>query len=173
MHSSLHRDFTTFSMVSVLIGAVCNIVFRPCILSFVFSYGEYAVLHWQLLSHRRFSTLWGSFHFLCGKKDTASPQEKSISTWRQKVVLPLYRAGDLLLFIMQSSESIVTVCFNSSLLRYGGDIAVGAMTILTVLCSFAHASSSGNCAGSTANFPVYNYGAKNADRVKKNIPFCF
>ena len=41
------------------------------------------------------------------------------------------------MFIMQASESVISVCFNSSLLRYGGDMAVGAMTILTSVMQFA------------------------------------
>ena len=69
---------------------------------------------------------------------------------------------------MQASESVVSVCFNSSLLHYGGDIAVGAMTILTSVMQFAMLPLQGIAQGSQ---PVssYNYGAKNADRVKKTF----
>ena len=69
---------------------------------------------------------------------------------------------------MQSSESIVTVCFNSSLLRYGGDIAVGAMTILTSVMQFAMLPLQGIAQGAQP-ISSYNYGAKNADRVKKTF----
>ena len=67
---------------------------------------------------------------------------------------------------MQASESIISVCFNSSLLKYGGDIAVGAMTILTSVMQFAMLPLQGLGQGAQ---PVlsYNYGAKNRDRVKK------
>ncbi|MFR7395434.1 MAG: MATE family efflux transporter [Blautia wexlerae] len=72
---------------------------------------------------------------------------------------------------MQSSESIVTVCFNSSLLRYGGDIAVGAMTILTSVMQFAMLPLQGIAQGAQP-ISSYNYGAqKYADRVKKT-PSC-
>ena len=66
---------------------------------------------------------------------------------------------------MQSSESIISICFNSSLLRYGGDIAVGAMTILTSVMQFATLPMQGLGQGAQ---PVisYNYGACNAKRVK-------
>ena len=69
-------------------------------------------------------------------------------------------------FIMQASESIISVCFNSSLLKYGGDVAVGAMTILTSVMQFAMLPLQGLGQGAQ---PImsYNYGAKNSDRVKK------
>ena len=67
---------------------------------------------------------------------------------------------------MQASESIISVCFNSSLLKYGGDTAVGAMTILTSVMMFAMLPLQGLGQGAQ---PIisYNYGAKNASRVKK------
>lgn len=67
---------------------------------------------------------------------------------------------------MQASESVISVCFNSSLLKYGGDIAVGAMTILTSVMQFAMLPLQGIGQGAQ---PImsYNYGARNPDRVKK------
>ena len=53
-----------------------------------------------------------------------------------RIILPSLALG-LATFIMQASESVISVCFNSSLLKYGGDIAVGAMTILTSVMQFA------------------------------------
>ena len=69
---------------------------------------------------------------------------------------------------MQASESIISVCFNSSLLKYGGDVAVGAMTILTSVMQFAMLPLQGLGQGAQ---PImsYNYGAKNADRVKSTF----
>ena len=66
---------------------------------------------------------------------------------------------------MQASESVISICFNSSLLRYGGDIAVGAMTILTSVMQFAMLPLQGLGQGAQ---PIisYNYGARNVDRVK-------
>lgn len=66
---------------------------------------------------------------------------------------------------MQASESVISICFNSSLLKYGGDIAVGAMTILTSVMQFAMLPLQGLGQGAQ---PIisYNYGAKNADRVR-------
>ena len=69
---------------------------------------------------------------------------------------------------MQSSESVISVCFNSSLLKYGGDMAVGAMTILTSVMQFAMLPMQGIAQGAQ---PIlsYNFGARNADRVKKTF----
>ena len=66
---------------------------------------------------------------------------------------------------MQASESVISVCFNASLLKYGGDIAVGAMTILTSVMQFAMLPTQGIAQGAQ---PIlsYNFGAKNVDRVK-------
>ena len=66
---------------------------------------------------------------------------------------------------MQASESVISVCFNASLLKYGGDIAVGAMTILTSVMQFAMLPLRGLGQG---GHPIisYNYRAKNVDRVK-------
>ena len=69
-------------------------------------------------------------------------------------------------FIMQSTESVISVCFNSSLLKYGGDMAVGAMTILTSVMQFAMLPMQGIGQGAQ---PImsFNYGARNPDRVRK------
>ena len=102
--------------------------------------------------------------FLFGKKNHAeNPAEKS-PAWSAKIILPSLALG-LSTFIMQASESVISVCFNSSLLRYGGDIAVGAMTILTSVMQFAMLPLQGLGQGAQ---PIisYNYGARNADRVK-------
>ena len=84
-----------------------------------------------------------------------------------KLVFPCVALG-LSAFIMQSSESVISVCFNASVLEYGGDIAVGAMTILTSVMQFAMLPLQGIAQGAQ---PIlsYNYGAKNAGRVKKTF----
>ena len=111
------------------------------------------------------STIWVIF-FLCGKKTQLHLRKKYMHL-KSKVIIPCVTLG-LAAFIMQASESVVTVCFNSSLLRYGGDIAVGAMTILTSVMQFAMLPLQGIAQGSQP-ISSYNYGAKNADRVKKTF----
>ena len=71
-------------------------------------------------------------------------------------------------FIMQASESVIAVCFNSSLLKYGGDIAVGSMTILTSVMQFALLPLQGIGQGAQ---PIisFNFGAKNRNRVKETF----
>ena len=83
---------------------------------------------------------------------------------RAAVVLPCLALG-LSPFIMQSTESLIAMCFNSSLLKYGGDIAVGAMTVLTSIMQFAMMPLQGLTQGAQ---PIisYNYGARNAQRVR-------
>lgn len=72
---------------------------------------------------------------------------------------------------MQASESIISICFNSSLLKYGGDVAVGAMTILTSVMQFAMLPLQGLGQGDQ---PIisFNYGARNVDRVKVLLNCC-
>ena len=84
-----------------------------------------------------------------------------------KLLAPCIALG-LSTFIMQSTESIISVCFNSSLLKYGGDIAVGAMTILTSVMQFAMLPLQGLAQGAQP-ISSYNFGAKNAERVKQTF----
>ncbi len=69
-------------------------------------------------------------------------------------------------FIMQATESLLAVVFNTSLLKYGGDIAVGTMTILLSVMQFSMLPLFGLTQGTT---PIisFNYGAGNYERVKK------
>ena len=157
------QGFTTISMVSVLIGAICNITLDP-----VFIFGLHMGVKGAALAtvlSQAVSTIWVIF-FLCGKKTQLHLRKKNMRL-DSKIILPCVALG-LATFIMQSSESVVTVCFNSSLLRYGGDIAVGAMTILTSVMQFAMLPLQGIAQGSQP-ISSYNYGAKNADRVKKTF----
>lgn len=157
------QGFTTISMVSVLIGAICNITLDP-IFIFAFHMGVKGAALATVIS-QAVSTVWVVL-FLCGKKTQLHLREKYMRL-ESKVIIPCVTLG-LATFIMQASESVITVCFNSSLLRYGGDIAVGAMTILTSVMQFAMLPLQGIGQGAQP-ISSYNYGAKNADRVKKTF----
>lgn len=157
------QGFTTISMVSVLIGAVCNITLDPVFI-FAFHMGVKGAALATVLS-QAVSSIWVIL-FLCGKKTQLHIRRKYLLL-KANIILPCVALG-LAAFIMQASESIVAVCFNSSLLRYGGDIAVGAMTILTSVMQFAMLPLQGIAQGAQP-ISSYNYGAKNAERVKKTF----
>ena len=86
---------------------------------------------------------------------------------KAEILLPCMALGSSL-FVMQLSESIISVCYNSSLLKYGGDVAVGAMTILTSVMQFAMLPLQGLGQGAQ---PIisYNYGARNEKRVRSTF----
>lgn len=157
------QGFTTISMVSIIIGAVCNIILDP-IFIFVLDMGVKGAALATIVS-QAVSCVW-VVSFLCGKKTVIKLKKVNLKL-SPKIVLPCIALGTAT-FIMQSSESIISVCFNSSLLRYGGDIAVGAMTILTSVMQFALLPLQGIAQGAQ---PIlsFNYGAKDTVRVKKTF----
>ena len=83
------------------------------------------------------------------------------------VILPCLALGSSL-FIMQASESVISVCFNTSLLKYGGDVAVGAMTILTSVMQFAMLPLAGNRSGSTADHEL-QLRSRRSDKGEKDV----
>ncbi|WP_302537667.1 MATE family efflux transporter [Clostridium saudiense] len=155
------QGFAKVSMMTVLIGAIFNIVLDP-ILIFGFNMGVSGAALATIIS-QALSMLW-ILKFLTGKKTTLKIKRKNLSL-SKNIVLPSIALG-LAPFIMQATESLTAVCFNSSLLKYGGDIAVGAMTILTSVMQFSMLPLNGLTQGGQ---PIlsYNYGAKNPERVKK------
>ena len=157
------QGFTTVSMVSVIIGAVCNIVLDP-IFIFGFQMGVKGAALATIIS-QMLSCIW-IISFLCGKKTLLKLKKENLKL-RADIILPCIALGTAA-FVMQSSESVISVCFNSSLLKYGGDIAVGAMTIMTSVMQFAMLPLQGIAQGAQP-ITSYNFGAKNAGRVKKTF----
>lgn len=154
------QGFAKTGMLSVLIGAVANIILDPVFI-FGFDMGVRGAALATILS-QAMSCIW-VLAFLFGKKTNLKIKPKYMPL-RSKIIMPALALG-LSNFVMQASESAISICFNSSLLKYGGDIAVGAMTILTSVMQFAMLPLQGLGQGAQ---PIisYNYGAKNADRVK-------
>ena len=154
------QGFAKNGMISVVIGALCNVILDP-ILIFGFHLGVKGAAFATIIS-QGCSCLY-VLRFLFGKKTKLKIKKKNLSL-NHSVILPCLALG-LSTFVMQSSESVIQVCFNSSLLKYGGDIAVGAMTILTSVMQFAMLPLQGLGQGAQ---PImsYNYGAKNTERVK-------
>lgn len=126
------QGFAKTGMLSVLIGAVINIVLDPVFI-FGFHMGVRGAALATIMS-QAVSCIWVLL-FLFGKKTHLKIKTDNMKLERA-IVLPCLALG-LSNFVMQASESVISVCFNSSLLRYGGDIAVGAMTILTSVMQFA------------------------------------
>ena len=155
------QGFAREGMLTVLIGAVLNIVLDP-----LFIYGLGMGVRGAALAtilSQGVSCVW-VLRFLSGEHSIIRIRRRNLRI-RPGVVLPCLALG-LSPFIMQASESVISVCFNSSLLRYGGDVAVGAMTILTSVMQFAMLPLQGLAQGAQP-ITSYNYGARNAERVKK------
>lgn len=155
------QGFAKTGMFSVLIGAVVNIVLDP-----IFIYGLDMGVQGAALAtivSQSMSCIW-VLSFLLGKKTQLRLRAKNMIL-SAGIVFPSLALG-LSSFIMQASESIISVCFNSSLQSYGGDIAVGAMTILTSVMQFAMLPLQGLGQG-VQPIISYNYGAGNVERVKK------
>ena len=154
------QGFAVVGMLSVLIGAVANIILDP-IFIFAFDMGVQGAALATIIS-QALSCAWVLL-FLFGKKTMLKIRKRHFRL-KAGIVMPSLALG-LSVFIMQASESVISVCFNRSLQNYGGDLAVGAMTILTSVMQFAMLPLQGLGQGAQ---PIisYNYGARNAERVK-------
>ena len=157
------QGFAKTGMLSVLIGAVANIVLDPVFI-FGFHMGVQGAALATVLS-QAISCAWVLL-FLFGKKTFLKIRPRNMRLI-PRIILPSLALG-LSSFVMQASESVISVCFNSSLLKYGGDTAVGAMTILTSVMQFAMLPLQGLGQGAQ---PIisYNYGAGNKNRVKSTF----
>ncbi|NLO85905.1 MAG: MATE family efflux transporter [Clostridiales bacterium] len=155
------QGFSKFSMLTVLIGAVANIILDPLFI-FVFGMGVKGAALATIIA-QTLSAVW-VLGFMLGKRTNLRIKREFLPL-RAKVYLPCIALG-MSPFIMQSTESILSVCFNASLLKYGGDMAVGSMTILSSVMQFTSLPQQGLTQGAQ---PIisYNFGAGNKDRVKK------
>lgn len=155
------QGFAGISMLSVVIGAVANIILDP-IFIFGLDMGVRGAALATIIS-QGLSAVW-VLRFLTGKRTTLKIKLKYLKI-DPKVYGSCLALG-MSPFIMQATEGAITVCFNSSLLRYGGDIAVGAMTILSSVMQFSMLPLQGLTQGAQ---PIvsFNYGAGNTARVKK------
>ncbi len=157
------QGFAQVGMKTVLIGAVANILLDPLFI-FVLDMGVRGAALATVLS-QGISCVW-VISFLRGKK-TLLRLEKAALPIRPRLILPCVALGTAA-FIMQASESVISVCFNASLLKYGGDLAVGAMTILSSVMQFAMLPLQGIAQGAQP-ISSYNYGAGNAQRVRQTF----
>ena len=154
------QGFAKTGMLSVAIGAVANIILDP-ILIFYFGMGVRGAALATIIS-QGLSTAW-VLAFLFGKRTFLRIRFKAMKL-EKGIAIPAVSLG-MATFIMQASESVINICYNSSLLRYGGDIAVGSMTILSSVMQFTMLPLQGLGQGAQ---PIlsYNFGAKDKTRVK-------
>lgn len=155
------QGFSKISMLTVLIGAITNIILDP-IFIFVFNLGVNGAA-WATIISQTISAVW-ALKFLLSNK-TLLHLRKDCMKIEKNILGPCIGLG-VAPFVMQSTESVLVLCFNSSLLAYGGDLAVGAMTILSSIMQFAMLPLQGMTQGGQ---PIisFNYGAGKLDRVKK------
>ncbi|WP_029503388.1 MATE family efflux transporter [Lachnoclostridium phytofermentans] len=157
------QGFAKTSMLTVAIGAIINIILDP-ILIFGFDMGVKGAALATILS-QGVSCFW-VIRFLTSEKTVLRIKKENVQ-FNPKIMLPCIALG-LAPFIMQFTEAVIAVCFNSNLYKYGGDTAVGAMTILTSIMQFSMLPLQGLTQGSQ---PIisYNFGAGNFDRIKKTF----
>lgn len=155
------QGFAKISMMTTVIGAIINIILDP-IFIFVFGMGVRGAALATVLS-QAVGAVW-ILRFLTGKKTILRLKRNNLRL-EPKVFGPCLALG-ISTFVMMSTESLLSVSFTSSLSRYGGDLAVGAMTIITSISQLVTMPLQGICQGGQ---PIisYNYGARQTERVKK------
>lgn len=161
------QGFTRIGMSTVLIGAVINIILDP-IFIFIFNMGVSGAALATIIA-QLVSAIW-ALKFLFGNKSIIKIRKKYLKP-NMKVVLSITALG-ISPFIMQSTESLVLISLNNKLMMYGGDLAVGAMTIMSSIMQIVTLPIVGLAQGAQ---PImsYNFGAKKIDRVKKTFKILF
>lgn len=155
------QGFAKVSMLTTVIGAAINIILDP-IFIFVFNMGVSGAALATVLS-QAVSAIW-ILRFLTGKQ-TVLKLKLSNMKLIPSIILPCLGLG-ISTFVMVSTESILSMSFTSSLARYGGDVAVGAMTVLTSINQLITMPLSGIGQGAQPLIS-FNYGARKFDRVKE------
>ena len=157
------QGFAKISMKTVLIGAICNIILDPLFI-FAFHMGVKGAAVATILS-QAVSAVW-VFSFLNGKQTKLRIRKEYLKVQPQ-IILPVMGLG-LASFVMNITESLINIAFNASLSKYGGDVAVGAMTILASIMQLQFMPVQGLGQGAQPLIS-YNYGAAKVYRVKKTI----
>lgn len=161
------QGFAKISMITVSIGAIINIVLDP-----IFIYGFKMNVKGAALAtviSQMVSAIW-VIRFLKGDKTKLKLKKENFKI-NKNIIGPVLLLG-LSPFVMQITESFIVIAFNSSLQKYGGDVAVGAMTILSAAMQFTFLPLSGLTQGAQ---PImsYNYGARNKERMKETFKYLF
>ena len=165
------QGFTRFSMKTVLIGAVCNIILDP-----IFIYGLRMGVRGAALAtviSQALSAAWVT-GFLLSDRSSLKIRKKCLRLERG-ILVSIFSLG-ISPFIMRATESFISIVLNHGLQAYGGDLHVGALTIMQSVMQLFAAPIGGFTQGMT---PIisYNYGAGNFGRVKQlyrwMIGLCF
>lgn len=161
------QGFAKMSMATVCIGALINIILDP-IFIFAFDMGVQGAALATIIS-QAVSAIW-VIYFLTSKRSIIKIKVKNLKL-SKKIVLPVLALG-ISPFIMQSTECLVQLVFNTSMLKYGNDMYVALMSILFSVMQFIWMPMQGFAQGAQ---PImsYNYGAGNLERVKKTFSLLF
>lgn len=161
------QGFTKIGMLTVIIGAAINIVLDP-ILIFGFNMGVKGAALATIIA-QGVSAIF-VLRFLFGKKSILKIRKRYLKI-NKKLALSIVSLG-VAPFIMQATESLVLVSLNNQLLKYGGDLAVGAMTVMSSVMQVIMMPLTGLTQGAQ---PImsYNFGAKAMTRVKKTFKLLF
>lgn len=148
------------AMFSVLIGAIANIVLDP-----VFIFGMHMGVKGAAIAtviSQGLSAAW-VMSFLMGKKSSLKIR-RSCMRLEGRILGSVFSLG-ISPFIMNATESFISIVLNHGLQAYGGDLHVGSLTIMQSIMQLFSAPINGFTQGMT---PIvsYNYGARNFDRVK-------
>lgn len=155
------QGFAKTGMLTVAIGAVLNIALDP-IFIFVFQMGVKGAALATILS-QAVSAVW-VLCFLFGKRTILKIRRVNLLP-KGKILFPVLALG-VSPFTMQATESLLNIVLNSNLQKYGGDAAVGSMTIISSVMQIFMLPLQGLGQG-TQPVISYNYGARKYDRVKK------
>lgn len=159
------QGFAAVSMFNVAVGAVTNVVLDP-ILIFGFGMGTAGAALASVIS-QAVSTVC-VVKFLRSEKTHIRIQIKHIRFYGRLLGACMFLGASPAL--MQLTENMVAISFNTSLQRYGGDIAVGTMSILNSVMQFVMLLLPGMVQGAQ---PIlsYNLGAGKTDRVKSTFRY--
>lgn len=158
------QGYGTTGMITVCIGAVLNIVLDPLFI-FVFNLGVRGAAIATVIS--QFSSCLWVLCFLTGKKVSFPLKRSDMKLDDRKMIFSIIGLGASG-FIMYVTNSLSQIACNATLAKWGGDLYVGAMTILNSVREIFNLAANGVTEGAK---PVlgYNFGAKKYKRVKKGI----
>lgn len=157
------QAYTKISMIINCIGAFSNIILDPLFI-FTFNLGIKGAALATILSQALSAIL--CLVFLTSKNASLKIKIKYLKI-NKEVLFPCLLLGSSP-FIMQVTECVISICFNRNLGIYGGDIAIGSMSIFSTIMQFATLIMQGFCNGCQ---PIisYNYGLNKINRVLSAI----